>query len=134
MKRVFADSFYFFALLNPRDEAHSRCVEYSAERSPCMLTTAWVLTELADGFSQVKHRHLLPRIIERLDANRHHLVLPANEDLFNRGVGLYNSRTDKEWSLTDCISFIAMEDHGVTEALTADKHFEQAGFVALLAE
>jgi uncharacterized protein len=42
------------------------------------------------------------------------------------------SRRDKEWSLTDCISFVVMKERGLTEALTADHHFEQAGFKALL--
>jgi hypothetical protein len=50
----------------------------------------------------------------------------------DRGLALYAARPDKEWSLTDCVSFLVMQDHGVTEALTADHHFEQAGFVALL--
>jgi predicted nucleic acid-binding protein len=49
-----------------------------------------------------------------------------------RGLDLYDARPDKEWSLTDCISFIVMQDHGTYEALTGDHHFEQAGFVALL--
>lgn len=61
-------------------------------------------------------------------------VLPASNELFQRGINLYNARPDKEWSLTDCISFVAIQDHGVTEALTPDRHVEQAGFVALLAE
>jgi hypothetical protein len=59
-------------------------------------------------------------------------MIPATQELFDRGVALYESRPDKEWSLTDCISFVVMADHGITEALTGDRHFEQAGFVALL--
>jgi predicted nucleic acid-binding protein len=53
-------------------------------------------------------------------------------NLFDRGVELYDARPDKHWSLTDCISFVAMQDHGISEALTGDRHFEQAGFVALM--
>jgi predicted nucleic acid-binding protein len=52
--------------------------------------------------------------------------------LFDAGLELYSRRPDKEWSLTDCISFVVMEEHGLTEALTTDHHFEQAGFTALL--
>lgn len=54
------------------------------------------------------------------------------DDLFWRGFHLFESRPDKHWSLTDCTSFVIMEEHGMTEALTADHHFQQAGFTALL--
>lgn len=59
-------------------------------------------------------------------------VIPADRSWFERGVDLYRRRPDKEWSLTDCISFVVMEEEEIREALTADAHFEQAGFVALL--
>ena len=52
--------------------------------------------------------------------------------MFDKGVGLYAARPDKDWSLTDCISFVVMQEHGITDALTGDHHFEQAGFKALL--
>lgn len=58
--------------------------------------------------------------------------MPANVEIFERGVELYHSRLDKQWSLTDCISFVVMSEEGIAEALTGDHHFEQAGFVALL--
>jgi len=58
--------------------------------------------------------------------------LPASQELFERGLNLYRQRPDKDWSLTDCISFVVMREHGVTKALTADRHFEQAGFAILL--
>lgn len=60
------------------------------------------------------------------------VIIPATEDWFIRGFDLYRRRPDKEWSLTDCISFLVMQEHGVTEALTADHHFAQAGFQVLL--
>ena len=59
--------------------------------------------------------------------------MDATSELFERGLALYNARPDKEWSLTDCISFVVMADEGLTDALTGDRHFEQAGFTALLA-
>lgn len=59
-------------------------------------------------------------------------VTPASHDLFRRGLRLYFDRPDKEWSLTDCISFVVMGDEGLSEALTGDHHFEQASFTALL--
>jgi predicted nucleic acid-binding protein len=60
-------------------------------------------------------------------------VIPLDSLLLQRGLDLFAGRPDKNWSLTDCISFVVMQDEGLTEALTADGHFEQAGFKALLA-
>ena len=59
-------------------------------------------------------------------------LAPPTVELFDAGVALYHSRTDKDWSLTDCISFVVMSQHGITGALTGDHHFEQAGFKVLL--
>ena len=58
--------------------------------------------------------------------------MPASSELMERGFDLFSRRPDKEWSLTDCISFIVMSEEGITEALTGDHHFEQAGFTILL--
>jgi hypothetical protein len=52
--------------------------------------------------------------------------------LLDAGLGLYGRRLDKEWSLADCIAFVVMKDEGITDALTTDRHFEQAGFKVLL--
>ena len=59
-------------------------------------------------------------------------IIPATDILFHRGLERYSARSDKSWTLTDCISFIVMEDEGITEALTGDQHFVQAGFKVLL--
>ena len=59
-------------------------------------------------------------------------IIAASDDVFDRGADLYDRRPDKDWSLTDCISFEVMTDRAVKEALTGDRHFTQAGFRALL--
>jgi predicted nucleic acid-binding protein len=61
------------------------------------------------------------------------MIVGADNDYFDRGLERFARRPDKEWSFTDCISFVVMEDKGLTDALTADHHFEQAGFTILLA-
>ncbi len=60
------------------------------------------------------------------------MIVPTTDQLWQEGIDLYQRSSDKEWSLTDCISFVVMQREGITEALTGDKHFEQAGFTALL--
>ncbi|MFO0968025.1 MAG: hypothetical protein U0793_20915 [Gemmataceae bacterium] len=59
-------------------------------------------------------------------------IVPLSEDLYAEAVTLYRARPDKEWGLTDCVSFVVMTQRRITEALTADEHFEQAGFKAIL--
>ena len=70
-------------------------------------------------------------MLARLRAEPEAEVIPPEAALFDRGCELYATRSDKNWSLTDCISFVVMKERGLTDALTADRHFEQAGFKAL---
>jgi uncharacterized protein len=131
MNRLFADSFYFFAVLNPKDAAHRKAQAFALQHDEPTVTTAWVLTELADGLAATPYRTDFARLVARLQADPDNEIVPPSEELMVRGAELYNARRDKTWSLTDCISFIVMQDREITHALTADHHFEQAGFVAL---
>jgi predicted nucleic acid-binding protein len=132
MKRVFADTFYYFALFNPKDGAHGKARQYAAQHREATVTTAWVLTELADGLAATPYRSDVARLISLLRADPENEIVPATADLMERGLALYDARPDKQWSLTDCISFLVMQERQITEALTGDRHFEQAGFTALL--
>lgn len=132
MTRIFADSYFFFAILNPRDPAHAKAMEFSRRNRGPLVTSAWVLTELADGLASTPQRQIFRRVLDDFEANRANMIVPANVETFEKGVELYHSRLDKQWSLTDCISFTVMAEDGITEALTGDHHFEQAGFTALL--
>lgn len=132
MKSVFADTLYFIAILNANDAAHSRALAFSNSHDLRLLTTAFVLIELADGLSRSAQRQSLGRLVEALLADPDSTIVPADQRLFEEGRRLYDSRPDKSWSLTDCISFAVMKEQGLTEALTGDHHFEQAGFTALL--
>ena len=131
MSKVFADTYYFLALLNKHDEGHARALEFSA-RIDNLITTEWVLTELADGLASSRHRHIFLQTRQELLSDADVQVVPLEMRLQEEGIRLYAGRADKEWSLTDCISFVVMRREAVTEALTGDHHFEQAGFLALL--
>lgn len=133
MKPVFGDSHYFLALINPRDSSHERAVEFARGWRGTILTTRWVLAEVCDGLSGKNNRRLAVQLLDQVAASERFQVTPESDLSFERGMELYRQRPDKEWSLTDCISFVVMNDEGLTEALTGDRHFEQAGFVALLA-
>jgi len=133
MTRIFADTFYFLAILNTRDRAHERAVKFSDSFGASTVTTAWVLTELGDGMASTGRRTAFLRLVRNLSSNPMCEIVPASQTLFDRGLALYAERPDKDWSLTDCISFEIMREYGLTDALTGDRHFEQAGFTALLA-
>ena len=132
MNGCFVDTFAFLALLNRNDEAHQRALEAFGKTNRQLVTTRWVLMELADGLCMPGARIVAANLIAKIDHEQRMEVVSLSDELFVRGMALYRERADKEWSLTDCISFIAMEDYGIREALTADHHFEQAGFIALL--
>jgi predicted nucleic acid-binding protein len=95
-------------------------------------TTEWVLLELADGLADTPNRPLFKATREVLFAEPPATVIPLDMTLHLKAIELYAERPDKEWSLTDCVSFIAMKELALSEALTGDHHFEQAGFIALL--
>ncbi len=134
MTRRFIDAFYYMALLNPRDEDHARVVEYHAQLSGKAVTTEAVLLEVANAFGATRLRDKAAQLIRTERASPDTMAITVTSELFTRGLERYSTRRDKKWSLTDCISFVVMEDEGLTEALTADHHFEQAGFRAVFAE
>jgi len=133
VKPCFADTFFFLAWWNRRDFAHDRVQEFLTGYSGRLLTTRWVLMEVADGFACSRMRREVRRLFAEIEGDEQITVVEPAESLYRRGLDLYDARPDKEWSLTDCISFVVMADEGLTEALTGDVHFEQAGFKALLA-
>jgi len=132
MRTVFADSFYFFALENDQDPAHAKAVAFLQAYRGRLLTTGWVLTEVGDGFSHAANRPAFLLTIDALRAEPNVRIIACSDELLDAGIELFRQRPDKDWSLTDCISLVVMTREGVTEALTGDRHFEQAGFVALL--
>jgi len=132
MKLVFADTFFFFAILNRSDPLHQRAITYSRNSRLIRITTDWIITELADGLSRAGNRERFMDLYRHIQLSPAIRVVPASRPLLEEAVALYASRPDKDWPLTDCISFIVMRDEGITAALTGDKHFEQAGFAALL--
>lgn len=91
-----------------------------------------MLAEFADALSGSAIRGKVAPFINDLAADPTIRIIHASNALFVRGLELYHARPDKDWSLTDCISFVVMKDEEIHEALTGDQHFEQAGFVALL--
>jgi len=137
VKYVFLDTAYANALINIRDQWHERAVVWqerlAKERRP-LLSTEFVLVEIADGLATVQFRKHAVQMINLLQGNPFVEIVPLSSKLFEEALELYKKRTDKGWGLTDCTSFIVMQHYGVIDALTTDEHFQQAGFRALLGE
>ena len=134
MERVFADTGYWIALLNSRDELHATASLVSRDLRPEQIVTSeMVLTEFLNCFSDygVHLRQAAARVVESL-RSAGIAIVPQTSELFSSALQQYRAMSDKNWSLTDCASFLIMEEHGLTAALTHDRHFAQAGFRTLL--
>jgi predicted nucleic acid-binding protein len=132
MKVVFADTSYYLALINSSDRHHSRVCQWTAAWNGAFLTTAWVVAELANAMSQTPNRPFFLSLMRDLQTDPRVTILPPTKEIFDRGLDLFSRRPDKDWSLTDCISFLVMEDYRVPDAATLDRHFAQAGFNVLI--
>ena len=132
MKPLFADTSFYVALLNPRDLMYEKAMQVGDYFHRPVLLTDFVLLELGNVFASIGQRNLFSKLADRLRSDANTRVIPASRELLDKGLLLFSRREDKQWSLTDCTSFVIMQEEGLTEALTADHHFEQAGFTVLL--
>lgn len=132
MKAVFADTVYFLALLNPADQFHQQSRALNQQPPGPLLTTEFIPAEVGDALSRPENRLRFARLLQLLDQQPDVEILPATSALFRLGCQFHAQRPDKEWSVTDCISFVVMQERGLEEALTSDHHFEQAGFRTLI--
>lgn len=131
MNAVFADTFFYLALLDDTEPDHGRTLAES-KISRLIVTTEFVLLELGNACARAEDHADFLALVAGMRASPRVKIIPLASELFNRGLARMRERSDKNWSLTDCISFVVMEAEGIREALTGDQHFEQAGFKALL--
>jgi uncharacterized protein len=135
MRVVFADTGYWVAVINPHDQLHKRAMAVSQELGRCIIVTSeMVLVEVLNMFSSwgPHLRDAAVRLIQEITSDPSIEVEPQTRQLFRDALTLYQSRSDKEWSLTDCASFVIMKRRRIDEALADDQHFTQAGYIALL--
>ena len=135
MTAVFADTNYWIALINARDQLHSKAIAISREFSVVdIVTSEMVLVEVLNGFSNAGSalRDLAALSIQALRINPRIRVIPQTTQQFRSALEQYQRTTDKSWSLTDCASFQIMHEEQIKAALTHDRHFTQAGYEALL--
>ncbi len=136
-KPLFLDTAYIYALFNTRDQWHQKAIEWQQQvdnEKHLLLTTQFILIEIGNGLSSLKFRQDAAEILYTLEKSSFVEVIPATSELFKKALKLYEQRQDKDWGLTDCTSFVVMNEKKITDALTTDEHFRQAGFNALLIE
>jgi predicted nucleic acid-binding protein len=134
-KLVFLDTCGWLALLNASDALHTTAKAAWRDfgrRGYSIVLTELVLLETGNGLARTPARRLLRPSLEKLRASPRTQIISASRDLLDRALDLYDRRSDKSWGLVDCVSFSVMQDLGVLEAFTNDRHFEQAGFRCLL--
>lgn len=134
---LFLDTSYVYALVNSRDQWHDSAVQWEARlaaEQQRLVTTEFVLMEIADGLAAIRFRAQAAQVTAALQNSDLVRILPASSQLFAAALDLYRSRADKEWGLTDCSSFVVMGEQGLSEALTTDEHFRQASFRPVLLE
>lgn len=135
MKTVFADTGYWIAMINNKDGLHQKARQLTLQMNPLkIITSEMIFSELLDSFSKQGSflKQATVNLTNRSYDNPNIDIIPQTSDLFRQALTLYHQRLDQQWSHTDCSSFIIMQDYQITEALAYDKHFEQAGFIALL--
>jgi predicted nucleic acid-binding protein len=134
-RMLFADTFYWVALLNLRDPFYARVTSLSlALGATRLVTTDEVLTEVLNWFSRSGPvwRSKAATLIHKLRSDPHVDVLPQTRADFDAALALYEARPDKDYSLTGCRSMLALRSLGLTEVLTNDHHFTQEGFTVLI--
>lgn len=134
-ERILLDTVYIQGLLNNADQHHAAAIVALSrvEEAEEVFITDAVITEVCNAFAKLDRRAAM-RFVHGCDSNSQITIVHVDADLLARGLALYDERSDKTWSLTDCISFTVMQDRQITVAATGDHHFVQAGFVAILLE
>ena len=134
---LFLDASYAIALASSTDQHHERAVELAQRietEDRRLITSRAVGLEIGNALSKLRYRAAAVALLDAIEHDPNVEVVPLSEGVYRRSLELYRQHQDKEWGLTDCVSFAVMWERSITEALTTDKHFRQAGFRTLLGE
>jgi predicted nucleic acid-binding protein len=136
-REIFLDTGGLFAALVTRDKKHTQARQYLAEasrRRQLFRTTDHVIDEAATLFKARGNRHLAGTLFDITVRSRACTVEWTGEACFREAMAFFLAHDDHGYSFTDCLSFVVMADHGIQEAFATDRHFNEAGFTALLAD
>lgn len=134
MTTVFLDTSYIVALEITDDQYHSQALNYwqsLLSGAPQLVTTSFILDEVATFFNSRNHHSKAVEVGNNLLSSLSVNFIHVQKNLFEQGWNYFVKHADKAYSLTDCISFVVMQQLEIQVALTFDKHFDQAGFAKL---
>ena len=134
---VFLDTAYAIALANAKDQFHHKAVSLAQRlrsQNTRLITTRAVLLEIGNALSGYRFRASAVKMLDAIELDPTIGIVSLNDHLYSQALNLYRTRTDKEWGLIDCLSFVVMRERKLTSVLTTDIHFQQAGFRVLLRE
>lgn len=130
--KIFVDTLFIVALINKRDQYHQKALQLAEQyKNHPLITTDAVFLEFGNKLS-ANYRNEVVELIEQFLASDEIDVIRLTPDLFDESLRLYKKHQDKSWGLVDCFSFVVMKQNKVSQALTFDRHFIQAGFQALM--
>jgi hypothetical protein len=135
MRQIFVDTAALVALGNKQDDWHDQAVAVSRQLTlvGCrFVTTDAVLLEVGNTFSRAAFKSVALRLIGTAWHSPRWRCIAVDRALLDRALALFRQRSDKDWSLTDCISILVATDLGIEQAFTTDRHFTQAGLTILL--
>lgn len=134
---VFLDTAYAIALASRNDQLHHVALNLADELQLAktrLITTRAIMMEIGNALSKQRFRSTAVRLLQSLDNDPNVEIIPFSDQLYIKAYTLFCERPDKEWGLIDCVSFIVMKELAITEALTNDDHYRQAGFRVLMRE
>src|SRR5258708_33949101 len=134
MRQVFADTSYWIALVNPRDQLHAKAVSVTQQLSAMRIwTSEMVLVEVLNSFSDGGAlRQAVSSMVQKLRSNRDVVIVPQTSEQFESALRRYKQAADKSWRLTDWASFEAMEAEQIGAGFTHDPHFGPGGTEGVL--
>ncbi|MCY7346132.1 MAG: PIN domain-containing protein [Pyrinomonadaceae bacterium] len=131
------DTSFAVARASPKDQFYPKAKFWSdkiqAENISVVVTQA-VILEIGNALSKLQFRQVGIGLLKSFEKSENIIVISMTNELYDKAFEIFRSRPDKEWGLVDCVSFVVMQERKITDALTADEHFTQAGFRALLTE
>lgn len=132
---VFIDTSAWLALINEADRDHmkaKRIRDKLLAGKKRFFLTDYIIIEIANSLCKVRWRPCAVKLITSIQQTEYIEIIKINKDIYEEAWNLYSDRTDKEWSLTDCTSFVVMKKYGIRDAFTNDHHFEQSEFNILI--
>lgn len=132
---IFVDTSGYYALLVRNDNMNKKAASTfrkAAKEKTRFVTTDYVLDEIATLLNARGHGYLISELFTGIFTSKACRIAWMDQDRFLKTRKFFIKHLDHNWSFTDCFSFVVMKELGLTEALTKDRHFQEAGLHPLL--